>query len=259
MYNGVATGKSADDALLSHDGNNGNNSLAVFSDYFTSSAGLAGFTGGQDLTSHAGILQGGARAGDLNEDGFRDGADFGIIATNFGAGAFDSKDGDINWTAASGTGGDELVDAADIGVLFGNWTGDVPEAGAGSATACYDPATGNIEVDINGVVNWYVEDVGSASMTGAAPVGLNPANGLITDNDVRIGQSGFAPMAYDQLDLGNVAATGLSGGNMQIFWNASLGGALQSAYVCVVPEPTTLALASLALCGVLATRRRRVA
>ena len=258
LWDGVATGLTSDDAILHHDGNNSNNSSAVFDDYFVVSGGSLG---GSQLESIAGALSGGAAQGDINNDGGTDAADFGILAGNFGtAGPHSTQDGDINWTAASGSGGDELVDAADAGVMFGGWTGDAPPAGAGEATATYNPYTGQIEVSVNGVVNWYVENVGSSIMTGAAPSGLPGGGGLVTDNDTRIGETAFAPFAYD-VDLGNVAATGYGGAvdTLKIFWNASLGGALQSAAVVIVPEPTSLALAGLAVCGVLATRRRRLA
>ena len=260
LWDGVATGKSADDEILSYEGvhSSDTSGLFQFADFFqvTGSFGDASYT----VESVGGALDGGSRPGDLNGDDLTDAGDFGILAGNFGTAVTPTTtDGDINWTAAAANGGDDFVDAADIGVMFGAWTGDHPPATPGSATAHYDPATGEIDVDVNGVVNWYVENVGSASMTGDAPAGLPQAPGLVTDNDTRIGESAFAPFSYSQ-NLGNVAAAGLTNeGTLQIFWNASLGGQLQSAEVQFVPEPTTLALASLALCGVMASRRRRVA
>jgi len=236
-----------------------------FGDHFVvsgttgSSGGAPPYSAADDnykLTSIQGAYLGGSLPGDINGDLAVDAADFGTLAGNFGTGTLASE-GDIN--SAVGGQGDDFVDAADIGIMFGGWTGDSPSAGAGTAAAHYDAATGEIEVDVNGVVNWYVEQVGSQSMTGDAPAGLPLAPGLVTDNDTRIGESAFAPFSYSQ-NLGNVAATGiLDDGSLQIFWNESLGGALQSALVHIhpVPEPTTLALAGLALCGVMASRRRR--
>ena len=161
-----------------------------------------------------------ALKGDVTLDGtFVDALDFGVFATNFDSGISTDnlwQEGDLN--------GDKRIDAADAGEMFSSWTGDHPPAAPGSATAHYDPTTGEIEIDVNGVVNWYIEEVGGAVMTGDAPAGLLPANGLITDNDVRVGQSGFAPMSYLDHSLGNVAASGIpQSGNLRIFWNSSLG------------------------------------
>lgn len=109
-----------------------------------------------------------------------------------------------------------------------------------------------------GVNNWFIEHLGHASMTGDPPLGLPlMIPGLATDNDTRIGESGFAVASATDHNLGSVAALDIpNDGTFLIFWNAGLGAALQSAAVVFVPEPTTLALAALGLCGVLATRRR---
>ena len=256
---GLATPLTNDDILhsggLNKADNGTTNGTDAFGDYFAvaGSSGSAGYK----LTSITGAVAGGSNPGDINGDLATDAADFGTLAGAFGGVGGTVADGDIN----VGGGGDGFVDAADIGIMFGGWTGDHPPAGPNSATGHYDPATGEIEVDVNGVVNWYVENVGSASMTGDAPAGLPQAPGLVTDNDTRVGESAFAPFAYSQ-NLGNIAAAGLpDAGTLTIFWNASLGGALQSAplnYIAI-PEPTSLALAGLALCGVMATRRRRLA
>jgi len=257
LWDGVASGLSSDDEILAFEGIHSSDTSGLFQfEDFWKVTGVSG-SDGYKLEAVGGALPGGSHVGDLNGDSQTDASDFGILAGNFGSvGTPTTTDGDINWTAADANGGDDLVDAADIGVMFGTWTGDHGPAGAGEVTAHYDPATGEIEVDVNGVVNWYVEDVGSAAMTGDAPVGLPQAPGLVTDNDTRIGESAFAPFSYSQ-NLGNVAATGLANdGSLQVFWNASLGGELQSAAITFVPEPTTLALAGFALCGALATRRR---
>jgi len=60
--------------------------------------------------------------GDLNADGAVDAADAGIMFGNWGT----AGDGDLN--------GDCIVDAADAGILFANWTGD-PQPGAVWAAA----------------------------------------------------------------------------------------------------------------------------
>lgn len=161
---------------------------------------------------------------DLNNDGIVDAADFALMFQNWG----NSGIGDVN--------GDSIVDAADAGLCFTEWGPVDAIKGAGVASASYDPATGAIQVDVNQVVNWYVESA-SAGLTGLAPSGLEAANRLITDNDSRIGQTSLSPFSY-QANLGAVARTGLAAGDLTLYWNAGLGEALQSAPLSIVPEPT---------------------
>ena len=58
--------------------------------------------------------------GDLNLDGFVDGADFGILLASFGLTGKGYADGNLN--------GDPFVDGADIGIMFAAWTGDAGPA-----------------------------------------------------------------------------------------------------------------------------------
>jgi len=59
-------------------------------------------------------------AGDLNLDGFVDAADAGLMFGNWGPTTLGYLDGNLN--------GDAYIDAADAGIMFGNWTGDVGPA-----------------------------------------------------------------------------------------------------------------------------------
>lgn len=100
-------------------------------------------------------------------------------------------------------------------------------APASTAIADYDPATGQIVVSYNNVNNWFIES-STNSLTGAAAMNLPQFGGLVTDNNTRIGESGFAVATHTNVDLGNVAATGLpeAGGfstDLTITWNAGLG------------------------------------
>jgi len=60
--------------------------------------------------------------GDLNGDGLVDAADAGIMFGNWGSTVFGYFDGNLN--------GDEYIDAADAGIMFANWTGDTGPVGA---------------------------------------------------------------------------------------------------------------------------------
>lgn len=181
-----------------------------------------------------------AKQCDINGDGAADAADAGLM---FG-----------NW-ANVGTGdcsGDGVVDAADAGVLFGEWTGD-PTAEPGTVAAEYNVTTGEIKVAINDVVNWYIESA-SGGLTGAAVPDL-PGPGLVTDNNSRVGETALGKFSYNT-SLGNVAATGLAAGDLTIYWNSALGQPLRNAPVPTVPEPTAGTMLLMAsLCG-LAFRRR---
>jgi len=133
-----------------------------------------------------------------------------------------------------------------------------PVAPIGEVRGEYDPGTGNIKISVNSVENWWVEHVGFASMTGDSPAGLPAAGGLVSDNDSRIGEwTAFSAMTYD-VDLGNVAITGIpDDGTLKVFWNAFSGSSIQDFPVAFVPEPSTFAMAALGLFSVTATRRRR--
>ncbi len=177
--------------------------------------------------------------------------------------SIDQTDADLmngNW-AQSGTGDlnlDFVVDAADAGEQFEDWT-DNPVVGTGVASAVYDPATGEITVTADDIVNWYIEGPLSGTPLSLAELG----DGEKTDNPFRVGETSFdgTPLNY-VADLGAIAELGLSQGDLTISWNAALGSPLQSAAVNVlgsqvIPEPATLTLLSLGLFGCLAAGRRK--
>ena len=104
----------------------------------------------------------------------------------------------------------------------------------GTATAQYEVSTGNIYVEVNGVINWYVEST-SAGLTGDEPMGLPTSSGLITNNDSRIGESALSPFSFSNLNLGRVAAPNLPVADLTINWNTGLGEPLQT--VNIGPDP----------------------
>jgi hypothetical protein len=67
--------------------------------------------------------------GDLSSDGFVDAADAGIMFGNWGLATLGYFDGNLN--------GDGYIDAADFGILAANWTGDVGPA----ATTIPEPSS----------------------------------------------------------------------------------------------------------------------
>ena len=132
-----------------------------------------------------------------------------------------------------------------------------PPPTSGSVSATYDAISGQITVNVNDVVNWYIESA-SGGMTGDAPTGIPAAGGLLTDNDLRIGETAFAPFSY-AMSLGNVAQTGLRDEDFLIYWNGRLGEPLQSAPIIFngsppIPEPTSLLLGCMASLFMLSRR-----
>jgi len=85
------------------------------------------------------------------------------------------------------------------------------------------------------------------------------AGGLVTDNAIRVGE--WVPggnFTYTNVNLGQIAAAGLD--NVRIWYNGpGFGTPLVEGTMTVVPEPASIALIGLSLCGVLALRRRLVA
>lgn len=163
----------------------------------------------------------------------------------------------------------KLIFAVLLSVAFSNnlhafvVTGPGP-APDGTAIAEYDPATGEITVSVTNIVNWFVES-SSSSLTGpddAAPA-LPQAGGLVGDNDIRIGETVLGiPMIYTDINLGQVAQSGLPVGDLNIFWNPSFGvGPFSQPVVYLgqpVPEPASLVLAAFGLLGMFYFRRHRI-
>jgi len=132
-----------------------------------------------------------------------------------------------------------------------------------TAIAEYDFSTGQIVVSYNGVVQWSVQSA-SSGLTGDAPVGLPVFGGLISDFDSIIGEASFSTHTDTDLNLGNVAATGLPQGDLTIHWSCGLGDACGPPTSTIgpvvyinVPEPTTLTLAAFSLFGLCCRRRNR--
>ena len=102
-------------------------------------------------------------------------------------------------------------------------------APSGEALAEYDPATGEIVVSFTDIINWYVEDLDGNMMTGDAPLGLPSSGGLLSDSDTRVGESNFSPFSVTNLNLGNIAQSGLGDdGSLQIIWNTNFGSPIES-------------------------------
>ena len=258
LWNGVVTPKSSNDQILHSGGFNRSTAVSSdFDDYFVESGTVGNTT--YSLTSISGATAGGSHPGDINGDFKVDGADLLVMFERWTLGnnpGVAVANGDIN-TAIPG---DDLVDGADFLFLISHWTGDPGPVSSGKAAATYNPATGQLVVSATDINSWYIEWVDGDGMTGPDDVAdVLPNNGgLVSNSYTRIGEAGLGLFSFTDLDLGNVAATGLpDDGSLRIFWSTGLGVPPQSAPI-YTPEPTSLALAVLGLCGVAATSRRQV-
>jgi len=253
LWSGLARGGGADipAGMLSATGKSGATGH-FFGDHFITTGTVPGGpgsgTGDYKLVNIQGAVAGGSNPGDITGDGSVNGVDVAELLSNFSTGTLVSE-GDINLAIS----GDDLVDAADAGVMYPAYIGG-PGPPGGTVSAEYDPVTGQIIVSVNDVNNWYIESA-SSSLTAAAPSNLPGAAGLVTDHDTRIGETASGVFTYTDVDLGFIAAPGLPVDDLTIYWNAGFGVSLQSKLV--VPEPTTVALTALGILGIGFRRRKK--
>ncbi len=125
-------------------------------------------------------------------------------------------------------------------------------------TATYDPATGNI--------SW--SDIGDPTVVllliseGGNLLNGNDFGGGVDNGDVPNAITWFSlpPIAVDgALPAGNIVNPGTDIGDLSVQFFESLTGGSAPGEVRAIPEPGSIALASMGLIGLVALRRRRTA
>lgn len=129
--------------------------------------------------------------------------------------------------------------------------------------AIYYSNSGRIAVDVDDVIEWYIESF-DHQLTGPDDVvltGVLPTNqfSLVTNNDERVGESSFnSPYTYS-LDLGRIAATNILPGRLVIRTTIRFSQVEMEFPVRYVPEGANgpnLCIGCLAL--ILLRRQRRL-
>jgi len=214
------------------------------------------------------------QSGDADCDGDVDIA--GDILTAFsnftGPGTFNRtrEQGDVELANATAVKGDGDVDVSDILLMFGAFTGPLPDEGPLAPAAAgdpaipdliYNPATGEVILDVDGssIIGYSLKSAGAFLAGGHTPIlgGVSTslptelAEAALSSNDGSIGlvfPTGLDLAGLSALLTENTVSTGL-GAPLVPFDLVVLGPA--------VPEPATLLLAALALLGLVTAGRRR--
>ncbi len=188
-----------------------------------------------------------AGGGDSNGDVNVDGQDITSLINHF------NKPGDPvdrSWTESDTAGGptgrgDGRVDGQDITDLISNFTGDGGPADEGTASASYNPATGEFTVAVENVMSWNLVSDGHFNGTGLTDAGsvLSSGPGLVSANANTVGEGRFdGAISRETTLLGPLTAAGTDSDRFVLQYVTSYGAPPQIGAIRVVPEPGMMIL-----------------
>jgi len=208
-----------------------------------------------------------ATQGDANGDGTVDVQDINAVITRFSTPADPSGRTWLDGDTAGGRAerGDGFVDGQDIGAVLENFDSPDPgPASIASATAEYNPSTGEFSVSVDSVMSWALVSPGQFTGPGLASIDESLPDGpgtLISANVNTVGEGGFGgTLSYGDVSLGQLAEAGTAADQFQLEYVAGFGSAPQVGTINVVPEPGTTVLlltATVAALTAWLARRRR--
>jgi PEP-CTERM motif-containing protein len=257
MYAGITTANPDDPGtdlatkqILQSNGSN----AAIFGNVFS----VTGTSGSDDykVTSIMGAGLGGAYQSDIDGNLSVGSSDAGRLIAGFNTGST-LAEGDID--------GNGVVDNADAGLLISDFNTQYDPGPAngnvGDAIAEYNTDTGRIIISVDQVQNWWIEGPMTGPDNPEAALLATGVGGLVGDAPDQIGHLVLGGnFSYTNVDMGLVAATGLSLDDLVLKYNGAVMGApIDIGTITIVPEPVSFVLIGLGLCGVLASRRRLVA
>jgi len=206
-----------------------------------------------------------ALSGDNNGDGAVNGSDVAAMIVNW-TGNLWKPAPNKTWLEGDVTGGpsdrgDGQVNLLDFMVLLQNYNKADPGVAEGSATAVYDPATGEFTVSVEGVMAWALW--GDGQLTGKDIQGVSAAlpcgeDSLVSANGDAVGEGSLVGLLSYDVELGQLVEPGTEPSQIHFEYMLGFGGPRHSGTITVVPEPGTAAmLLAVLVAGVLWLRRRR--
>ena len=194
-----------------------------------------------------------ANRADFDFSDFIDGQDITTLIINFNRRDALFHEADSN--------GDHIVDGQDITALITNFSGNAKVSNVASASAEYNPTTGEFAVSVDSVMSWTIRS--EAQFIHADPGvlgGALPADdgwSLLSANENTIGEGRFdGPISYADVSLGRLAAPGTAAEQFVLEYVGTYGAEPQIGAIHIVPEPHAVATALTALLALMIYRRR---